>query len=296
MKLVNRTQLDEQQWNRWCANNPSRSPFSDLAYLDAVAENVFFVLNEQKTGGLALPYIVRLGVKTLYTPVFCRWIAWQGEDCPDPVELTSFVLLHFKRAEIFTQTPLFSFQPLNRIYQKLNPADFQLHQQAKRKLKKITAENYTFSWEDSFDSLVYLIHRELSHKFENLEEQSFPILQVLASNYAATLQLKVLTLKKEATIVGGLLLIQTEDELLYLKGACDEVSKKNGGMYALMHEAIRFAGENGCQFDFGGSQVEGVRKFNLSFGSTDAAYFHYQWNQGPKWYTWLRSLRKLARV
>jgi hypothetical protein len=96
---------------------------------------------------------------------------------------------------------------------------------------------------------------------------------------------------KAGKSVGGLILLESNHRLLYLKGAFTEESKKEGAMYGAMQRAIDLAKEKGLLFDFGGSRVEGVRRFNVNLGGKDSFYSSIEWNNAPFWFNWLKKLQ-----
>ena len=53
--------------------------FSYSWYLDATAEDWCAVITEDYSFGIALPFTKRLGVETLYTPTFVRYIEVLGD-------------------------------------------------------------------------------------------------------------------------------------------------------------------------------------------------------------------------
>ena len=83
-----------------------------------------------------------------------------------------------------------------------------------------------------------------------------------------------------------------EHQVLYVKGACPENLKLNGGMYLALNQAIEFASDHGLLFDFGGSNVEGVKRFNHNLGGIDTQYFFHQKDEGPAMFKFARKLKK----
>jgi hypothetical protein len=291
MKFVERKDLDEKIWSTWCSQSPELGPFCQLEYLDAVADNLVFLIEEGK-GGIALPYKTRLGVKTVYTPVFCRWIGFVGKQPRTTEKQVEAISMELKQADVYAFKDLRNEQKETLIYQTVNGQQYALNTQAKRKLKKGAKENWKISWDNSAEEAIDVIESSLKNKFKTLEDSSFPKLRQLAFNFKKTDQLKVISLlDAEQKIIGALLLIVSGDKILYLKGACKETTKMNGGMYYLMNEAIQNALVSGKTFDFGGSRISGVRKFNLSFGAVDQHYFHVKWNKGPSWYSLIKKIR-----
>ena len=91
--------------------------------------------------------------------------------------------------------------------------------------------------------------------------------------------------------MGGVWTLETDSTVLYLKGTTTEEAKKSGGMYKLMLTAIEDAGSKGKVFDFGGSNVESVRRFNLNFGAEDVVYSQLSWNNAPFWWRIVKTIR-----
>jgi hypothetical protein len=295
MKLVERKDINESEWTRWCTQNPLVGPFCQLEYLDAVAENVLFLIDEGN-GGIALPYKVKFGVKTFYTPVFCRWISLVGKQQLTSEKIDGIVKDALRQADVYTQHNLFGGEPEELIYQTVNEQQYSLNTQAKRKIKKAKTEEWKIVFDEPAETAIDLIESALKNKFANLEDSSFPLLRKLATNFEKSGQLKIISLHDSSNkLIGSLLLIESESRVLYLKGACIESVKMKGGMYLLMNEAIQSAFASNKTFDFGGSRIPGVRKFNLSFGSVDQTYFHYKWSNGPFWYTLLKNLGKALK-
>lgn len=295
MKLVQRKDINEDKWAEWCDNSSESQPFLSLSYLDAVSEKLVFVLNDEETGGIPLPYFERLGVKTLYTPVFCRWIDWVGDELPEPGYLEAFLKVEFNEADIFFRRSLLKEDTSELIYQKVTKEHFKLNSQAKRKVKSIEKEKFEIIESTDVKSGLELIRKELSGKFDTLQDDSFDSLEILVSNLNSISKLKCLCLMWRGEIEGVLFLVQTKESILYLKGTCNSEAKNKGGMYALMNAAILDAFESNRTFDFGGSRIDGVRRFNKCFGGQDTEYFQYKWSNSPLWYKAAKSVKNKWR-
>ena len=107
--------------------------------------------------------------------------------------------------------------------------------------------------------------------------------------------LKVLQVVSDHKIVGGILLVTFNESLLYLKGTALPDTKQKGGMYLVMHEAIQKAAVANCKFDFGGSNVSGVQRFNLNLGGKDNIYYRLKWNNSPWWFKLAKKINGLWR-
>ena len=58
-----------------------------------------------------------------------------------------------------------------------------------------------------------------------------------------------------------------------------------------LNSAIEYAKENNLKFDFGGSNIEGVKRFNYNLGGIDEVYFMHIQNNGPAWFKLAKRLK-----
>ena len=121
-----------------------------------------------------------------------------------------------------------------------------------------------------------------------MNDKSLTSLEALVKSLKKDQLLKVVAVRKENTIVGGLFLVEFNHSLLYLKGAFTPDSKKEGAMYGVMQYAIELAKAQNKRFDFGGSRVEGVRRFNVNLGGKDVTYHSFEWDNSPLWFKILK--------
>lgn len=259
--------------------------FVDFAYLDATAEAWELLVNDTNSGGIPCPFVIKGGQKILVTPFFNRYMEWVGESM-DLEQVIRALKLRFSVADIQLKTS--ELIGNSKIHQAIPPEQLHLNSQAKRSLKKAACFRITQGLE--IERLQQLISEELSHKIAGIDEQSLPKLVRLVKNYQ-TNGLVQWNAWKDEQWCGGLWLIENNDTVLYLKGTTKKEAKKDGAMYALMLEAIKFAHSQNKVFDFGGSNVENVRRFNQHFGGMDVSYAHLSWNNAPFWWKMIRNLK-----
>ena len=289
MTFLESREIDTDKWDALVDRTEGASVFSYSWYLDAVAENWAVLVNDDYSSGVALPYSIRLGHKILYTPIFCSYLECLGEM---NVELLS-EQIHtlFKTGDInFLQKVL--GEP-NEIFvcQNVGNEQFRLGSQAKRAMKKADKADFKISQVHDNKDIVEIIEKELVDKVHAIDKQTFPRLSKAIRNGQNRGKLINFELKEgESKLLGGLVCIQKPGILLYLKGAAVESGKNEGGMFLLMNTAINYAFEQGLLFDFGGSRVPGVRKFNQHFGGQDFEFYNYTFNKGPWWFKILRSI------
>lgn len=263
--------------------------FSLSAYLDATAVHWEILWNADKTGGMACPYTLKLGVKTLYAPFFHRYVQWLGEGEPKPAELVKLLKSHFEVAAAhYCSQKHFLFS--KRVFQELRQADYKPNQQVKRMLKK--AAEFTVVEQFEPERLLKLVKEQLSGKLSEIDDYSMQKLNRLvhAFSYPEIIQLNLL---HDQQWCGGIWIMPFGERILYLKGATTAQAKESGGMYKLIEHAIRFAFSHNGIFDFGGSNAAGVKRFNTNWGAQDSSYYYFRWNNAPFWWNWLRKGKNL---
>jgi hypothetical protein len=286
MGLTLVTDFDRSGWDN-LVRQSGATVFSLSAYLDATADNWCVLYNEDRSGGIACPYTVKLGVKVLYAPFFHRYLEWTGANPPSPEELKTALTLHFPVADANLK-PFDGIPEGTKIHQQVDKTSFQPNQQSKRMLKKAVV--YTINQGRRQDELLQLLKRELSPRVASIDSHSLQLLEQLVSGFDDG-QLIQLNLLEGTTWKGAIWLLPFNGRMLYLKGTVEPDAKNNGGMYLLMEHAIGLAFEHDLVFDFGGSNVEGVRRFNLNWGANDVAYAALHWNNAPLWWKMLKTLR-----
>jgi lipid II:glycine glycyltransferase (peptidoglycan interpeptide bridge formation enzyme) len=130
----------------------------------------------------------------------------------------------------------------------------------------------------------------LSAKISEFTSENLSRLHNLVSNLALNERLTCFGIFSDGKLEGGMFFMETNTKRMYLKGAARKLTRDSGGMYLCMHYAIQEAIQEQKKFDFGGSEVEGVRRFNQNLGGIDQHYYIYDWNKTPFWFKWSKQL------
>ena len=296
MKFISRENIDCQKWDDLVINTLGASIFSLSSYLDEIAENWMIYVDEKYTKGIAVPYAVRLGIKTCYTPIFITKLEWLGANQQDLVQFGMDVKDYFSIGNFCIRQRLENLKCIEFIEQTISSESTINHgSQAKRMINKSEKSAHRIEHSSDASAIFSLIRSELLPKISSLTEGSIHRMEKAIEKMSEQGHLQILSVFQGENFVGGLFLIDFNQTVLYLKGAFSEDAKKNGGMYAAMNTAIQQALSEGKSFDFGGSRIDGVRHFNLQLGGTDSSYYNYQWDKSPLWYRIAKQLRTAIR-
>ena len=277
LKLIERNELNVDRWNELAMATPNVSFFSFAWYLDEVAEHWCVFVDENYSSGIAIPYTIRFGKRIAYTPIFVSYLELLGREGINPNELKNLLISHFSIIELSLKSRSLSDDAEEYVTQML-PVDLEqkLNSQAKRMLKKATANELEIRVSDKFDTIYGWVETELKGKFTGMTEESLPRLNQLFIQGKKQEQLISFEVWENGACQGGIVCLEKSDQLFYLKGVCSDSTKKMGGMYLALQAGIEHARERQLLFDFGGSRVEGVRSFNRNLGGIDQFYYFYQ--------------------
>jgi hypothetical protein len=287
MKFIEREHIDCEKWDR-LVEDFGGLPFSKSFYLDAVAENWCVLVDKDYSSGIAIPYVVRLGKRSVYTPLFMRCLEWQGG-----------LITQTHLDEIKRKFPKGEFNFAGHSAEQIETLPYQeiqidsapkYNDLAKRMIRKFESSNLSLVQVDVPKNVLEVIGEELPSKVTSVNQKSIILLENLVATLHANQLLRIIEVREEGYCVGGAFFIESRDRILYLKSAFRTESKKKGAMYKIMDLEIQRAVENNKTFDFGGSRVEGVRRFNLNLGAHDQFYSSMKWDEMPLWYKGIKIL------
>ncbi len=291
MRFIERADLNLNKWDALASSDIQASFFSCSWYLDAVAENWCVLIDEDYSKGIALPYSKRMGVEILYVPIFGRYSHAFGDLNASDMDI---IAKRFKVREFATTTKIWGNET-ERVHQVITDFDNRkLSSQAKRSLKKAEKSGLVLTNNEHYTEVFSAIQQELEGKFQGVDADRLNRLEALFSNAQKVGVLKVFEVT-DGKETGGIVCLVKNDQVLYVKGACPENLKRNGGMYLALNSAIAFAQSRNAEFDFGGSNVEGVKRFNTNLGGVDTNYYYHEANHGPFWFQWARKIKNRSK-
>mgnify|MGYP006079361549 CR=1 FL=1 len=280
MKIVERKNIDTVKWDSLVEKTKGAGFYSYSWYMDAVAENWCVLVNHDYSEGIALPYTTRLGVDKLYAPIFVSYVEFLGSQL-NVKSYEEIIKIRFKNIYLSTKQKLFTNNSEEYVTQKIEAKSQRvLSSQAKRMLKKAEKNNYATIKGDQFNAILETVREELTDKYVGITKQSLNTLEILMKAAKSQGVLSCYELKQG----GGIVCLENESQIFYLKGTVTEEVKKNGGMYLALNSAIETAVSNNKVFDFGGSRISGVKKFNSNLGGEDISYYFLEENKAPLWH------------
>lgn len=292
MKFIESTHIDKEVWSDLTINHSTHF-FSETNYLDAVAENWGAYVKGNYEAVLVIPYRVKFGLKWVYLPLFYRSSEWVGNWTEEEKEeIKSRLLKDFNGGNIAFEES--NVDTSDFFYQVIHPNQehrTNYNKLATRMLKKAQHSELKQTNELHLDVFVKLIAKELQAKVGVWDEEGIAVFKNLVNNYAKDDKLKFYGAILHGELVGGIVTLISNNRILYLKGTATIEAKKMGAIYMVMDAAIHDAMQKKCTFDFGGSRVDGVARFNYNLGGTDVHYQNMVWDNFPFWFRLMKRLK-----
>lgn len=294
MKLIARKNINIEKWNALVESDANASIYCQTVFLDSLAANWVLLVNEDYTLGMPIPYVKHLGIRGIYTPNFIRSIDFVGDKKLLTKELITHIVRLLKKkfsySNLKMESPIVVKKPAYFVYQELNGPK-ELHTQAKRKIKKFQQSKLEIQ-KSTVKEVAGIITSELFDKVEYLKMIDFQRFETLVFAIDES-DFWILSVSDGKDVLGGMIFFKWKNRLHYIKGGSIRNAKNAGAMYAMMDYAVDFALESKLILDFGGSNVEGVKQFNNSFGAKDVNYSNMVWNNAPFWFVILRRIKKM---
>ncbi|MEX1189083.1 MAG: hypothetical protein WED33_07480 [Bacteroidia bacterium] len=94
---------------------------------------------------------------------------------------------------------------------------------------------------------------------------------------------------KSGELLAGMFILEWQGKATFIFSGNSESGKKIGALPALIDYYIQNAGDTIKEFDFEGSDDEGLKRFYKSFGSVESNYVHLIVNRLPFYLRWLKA-------
>ncbi len=296
MKFISSKDLNKQKWDDLVSENKGKS-FSYSYYFDSNSKNWGAFVNEDYTKGIAIAYNKIFGVEIIYPPIFGKYFQFFGVNSTEISELLSRIQSRFKIATFHTveniEADFKKFKLQEKKFQ-IRDSSGKINTLSKRMVKKAETNGIEIL-ETPFEEILPIINAELIFKLKNIENGVYEKLEKLLHVLSEKKLLISKGIFENGILVGGLYFCETKTEILYLTGVAEESARTNGGMYLCMNSLIEHSISENKIIDFGGSDIENIRRFYLSLGGIDVNYFAISWDFSPFWFKALRKLSKLFK-
>jgi len=146
----------------------------------------------------------------------------------------------------------------------------------KRNLTKAIKLNLRISSSENIKDVVSMFRNGRGNKIADLKEAHYINLHKLIQNGLKANQVKIYECYENREIIAAGFFTFCNNRIIYHKGGANYKGRKYGAMHLIIDSIIREYASTGMIFDFGGSSIDSVRKFNLNFTQQEYLYPVYK--------------------
>ena len=289
--IISAKDIDRLKWDALVEQYDGPGQFFHYSwYLDAICPNWTAVVQNDYEVIFPMVSSSKFGLSFFTQPLFSREFNIIGanptfeykKECYD--HLMRHRLVFFGSSTDFNLTNLKSS---NRNYQRIELGKKydvlygNYSQNIKRTLKK--SIEFKLEIRNYFDpvTLIELFRNEKGAEFRHLGQKEYDFIQQLMINGNKVKYDYQINAYAEGELVASSFYFVSKDAILFLKGAVTEKGKLMGAMVCLHDYVLQVFCETHRYFDFGGSNMKGLREFNMKFGAIDMNYLLLSSNRMP---------------
>jgi hypothetical protein len=151
----------------------------------------------------------------------------------------------------------------------------------KRNLAKAKKNKLEIVLSVDVDQVVSLFRENRGETLKEMKEEQYVRLNSLISTMRQNKTAKIYECWIGKELIASACFSVCNNRIVYIKGASNSKGRDLGAMHMIMDEVIHLNSGNNLFFDFGGSSIPQVARFNRSFGAVDYSYQRLYRNKLP---------------
>jgi hypothetical protein len=293
IQYIKRKDLDIQKYDNRIENSIQSRISAFSWYLDIVTDNWDVLVLEDYKAVMPIPWRKKLGIKYVYPPF---WLLELGIFSIDEqidynpyfdvlfknfksVESRLNTKNHFQKSEPFLLEKQMQVLSIEDNYETI----FKTYRKDRRKdLNKAKKADLTEKWNDSADKLIQLFKDNVGKRTPYIIEKDYQVLEKLISICIKKRVGEILSIyNKQDKLVASGFFLKHKGNATILVSSTDFKHRNNGENTFLIDRAIYKYQKNFSEFSFGGSSMESIAKYFLSFGAKSCNYYQIKYNNLP---------------
>lgn len=293
IKYTHRKELDIIKYNACVVNSFQSKIHAFSWYLDIVADNWSVLVLDDYKAVMPICWRKKYGVKYVYPPFWLLELGVFSSD--DTVNCSLFFDVVFQEFN-YVETKL----SIDNYSQKKSPFFIEKHVQVlsieeeyntifleyrkdrRKDVQKAIKSDLTEKWNDKPSKLIQLFKNNVGKRTPFIKEEDYLKLEKLIS---VCLQKKVGELlsiyNNENKLVASGFFLKYRDCITILVSSTDFKNRKSGENTYLIDRAIFKYQNNYNLFNFGGSSMNSIANYFLSFGAITLKYHQIKYNKLP---------------
>jgi len=294
IRYITHNELDKSKWDNCIETASNGIVFAYSWYLDAVCDNWdALVLNEYEAV-FPITKKSKFGLNYFFNPIFALQLGVFSnqkittglvnqflEAIPKKLKLVD-IQLNFGNSvknQLFeVSNKKCQFIDLSSSYEEISK---KYSTNLKRNLSKAIKQNCEIVLSLETENVIKLFKENRGETLKEMKDEQYKRLHSLLIELKQRKLGKIYECWFENELVASACFSITNDRIIYIKGGSTPKGREVGAMHMIMDEVIHLNSNSKFIFDFGGSSIEQVARFNHSFGANDYEYQRLYRNNLP---------------
>lgn len=295
-------QIDKIKWDATIQKSLYGKAYVYSWYLDAVFPNWSAFVSEDYNYVFPITINKQYKIPYFFTPIFAmQFGVFSEENVTEAIEEFFWnAIIKMSKAIDISLHAGSKFIPKNtKVLQKqcqiINLENSYLditnnyNSNLKRNLTKATKLNLRVTTSENISNVVAMFKSGRGNKLEELKEYHYTNLHKLIQNGLNTNSVKIYECYEDREVIAAGFFSFCNNRIIYHKGGANHKGRKYGAMHLIIDQIIKEYASTGMIFDFGGSSIDNVRKFNLNF--TREEYLYPVYKKSNIFFTMARNLK-----
>jgi hypothetical protein len=290
---IKRKDLEVEKYDACIENSLQSRVYAFSWYLDIVADNWDVLVLDDYKAVMPIPWKKKYFIRYVHPPL---WLLELGVFSLDAnINFQIFFKTLF-RAFRFVESRLNTDMKIDADSVFLEPKEMQVlsleqgydavfnnyRKDRKKDLAKANKLDLTEKWKDSAVNLITLFKNNVGKRTPNIQESDYIILKKLMTICIEKRVGEVLSIyDNENHIVASGFFLKHKKTVTILVSSTDFKNRKNGANTFLIDKAIQEYEKDFDIFNFGGSSMQSIAKYFLSFGGNSLNYQQIKLNTLP---------------
>lgn len=277
IRLVNRSELDVERYNKCVSNSKNAEVYAFSWYLDIVSDNWSAYILDEYQAVMPIPIRKKYGIPYVYQPLWTLHLGIFG-DC-DLLDFIQCIRSDFKHVSIrLTPKNLKitseNYQKKRKQILKLGEGEkvLSLRKDRKKDLKKAKDHGLLFSKTNNVEHVIQLFKNNVGQRVKNIKQRDYDKLNEICSELLKRELGSVYEVYDGKALTAGAFVIIFQKRASILFSSTDFKNRGQGSNTFLISQIYKEIKDSISTFDFGGSSIDSIAAYFESFGASNVNY------------------------
>ncbi len=288
IQVIDSKEIDLIKWRDLLLRSPAAyAQYCEHWFISSISDSWEVYVLGDYLAAFPCVYKIKYGVKVMYQPFFSREFTFLGAYNVDFVNETLHrIAINYKLIQFNSSLMIkgIDFKITKNSYQVLDlSSDYnEIYKCYSTNTKRILKKNgdIDITESENLNDFIDLFKKNIGIKL-GYNIYNYNCLHTLIDEGMKNGTIKLFSFKNGNDQLGYACFYFYGNVINYIKGVLTDNGKQDGAMYRMFDQIIKVYSGKDNNFDFGGSNIEGVATFYRKFGSKDQSYYTYEKNQLP---------------